>query len=157
MREEHGQHHFATDRRTPHSLASAFRVPGGRSCPAAPVGGLFRDRATPPRRRCTPPSPAWPSASASPPTTSPTSTRPASSPAGSDFESSLRGALSSGETPSINGGTVARSLEPTNTNGNNVNLDQETVIATETGLRYQLALNALDGKYSLLRTALRTQ
>jgi flagellar basal-body rod protein FlgB len=27
----------------------------------------------------------------------------------------------------------------------------------ETGLRYQLALNALDGKYNSLRTALRTQ
>ena len=52
---------------------------------------------------------------------------------------------------------VARSLEPTNTNGNNVNLDMETVTATETGLRYQLALNALDGKYNVLRTALRTQ
>jgi flagellar basal-body rod protein FlgB len=74
-----------------------------------------------------------------------------------DFESSLRGALRSGETPSINGGMVARSLEPTNTNGNNVNLDMETVTATETGLRYQLALNALDGKYNSLRTALRTQ
>jgi flagellar basal-body rod protein FlgB len=74
-----------------------------------------------------------------------------------DFESQLRGALGSGETPSINGGVVARSLEPTNTNGNNVNLDSETVIATETGLRYQLALNALDGKYNVLRTALRTQ
>ena len=68
-----------------------------------------------------------------------------------------RRALRNGETPSINGGTVARSLEPTNTNGNNVNLDTETVIATETGLRYQLALNALDGKYNVLRTALRTQ
>ena len=32
----------------------------------------------------------------------------------------------------------------------------ETVIATETGLRYQLALNALDGKYSVLRTSLQT-
>ena len=74
-----------------------------------------------------------------------------------DFETSLRGALSNGEAPSINGGTVARSLEPTNTNGNNVNLDQETITATETGLRYQLALNALDGKYNVLRTALRTQ
>ena len=73
-----------------------------------------------------------------------------------DFESSLRGALSSGETPSLNGGVVARSLQPTNTNGNNVNLDQETVTATETGLRYQLALNALDGKYNVLRSALRT-
>jgi flagellar basal-body rod protein FlgB len=74
-----------------------------------------------------------------------------------DFESSLRGAIAGGETPSLNGGSVARSLQPTNTNGNNVNLDQETVTATETGLRYQLALNALDGKYNVLRSALRTQ
>jgi flagellar basal-body rod protein FlgB len=73
-----------------------------------------------------------------------------------DFESSLKNAIGSGETPAINGGTVARSLEPTNTNGNNVNLDQETVTASETGLRYQLALNALDGKYNVLRSALRT-
>ena len=57
----------------------------------------------------------------------------------------------------VNGGTTVRSLEPTNTNGNNVNLDSETVLATETGLRYQLALNALDGKYNVMRTALRTQ
>ena len=74
-----------------------------------------------------------------------------------DFESSLRSAVASGERASITGGSVARSLEPTNTNGNNVNLDMETVTATETGLRYQLALNALDGKYGLLRSALRTQ
>ena len=73
-----------------------------------------------------------------------------------DFESSLRGAMRNGDTPQINGGTTMRSLEPTNTNGNNVNLDMETVSATETGLRYQLALNALDGKYDTLRTALRT-
>ncbi|HEV7210303.1 MAG TPA: flagellar basal body rod protein FlgB [Blastococcus sp.] len=71
-----------------------------------------------------------------------------------DFESALKDSLNMGETPTVSGGSVARSLEPTNTNGNNVNLDDETVIATETGLRYQLALNALDGKYSLLRTAL---
>ncbi len=73
-----------------------------------------------------------------------------------DFESSLRSAIGNGETPTVSGGTVARSLEPTNTNGNNVNLDSETIIATETGLRYQLALTALDGKYNGLRTALRT-
>ena len=73
-----------------------------------------------------------------------------------DFESALRGALTDGESPAISPGTVARSLEPTRTDGNNVNLDQETIIATETGLRYQLALNALDGKYTVMRTALRT-
>ena len=73
-----------------------------------------------------------------------------------DFETALEGAVIDGRTPSVSGGTVMRSLEPTNTNGNNVNLDSETVIATETGLRYQLTLNALDGKYNVLRSALRT-
>ena len=73
-----------------------------------------------------------------------------------DFESALRAQLSGGDTPTVSGGTTVRSLEPTNTNGNNVNLDEETLIATQTGLRYQLALNALDGKYSLLRSALKT-
>ena len=73
-----------------------------------------------------------------------------------DFESALRGALRGGERPAVSGGSVSRSLEPTRMDGNNVNLDSETVLATETGLRYQLALNALDGKYNLLRSALRT-
>jgi flagellar basal-body rod protein FlgB len=73
-----------------------------------------------------------------------------------DFESSLRTELRHGRAPAVSGGSIARSLEPTREDGNNVNLDSETVIATETGLRYQLALNALDGKYGLLRSALRT-
>jgi flagellar basal-body rod protein FlgB len=73
-----------------------------------------------------------------------------------DFESALQSELADGQAPTISPGTVSRSLEPTNTNGNNVNLDEETVLATETGLRYQLALNALDSKYGLLRTALKT-
>jgi flagellar basal-body rod protein FlgB len=73
-----------------------------------------------------------------------------------DFETALKDSLSNGDTPSASGGTVARSLEPTNTNGNNVNLDEETVIATQTGLQYQLALNALNSKYSLLRSAMST-
>jgi flagellar basal-body rod protein FlgB len=73
-----------------------------------------------------------------------------------DFESTLRAQLTGGDTPTVSGGTTVRSLEPTNTNGNNVNLDEEEVISAQTGLRYQLALNALDGKYSLLRSALKT-
>jgi flagellar basal-body rod protein FlgB len=73
-----------------------------------------------------------------------------------DFETTLKSELAHGQTPRVTGGSIARSLQPTNTNGNNVNLDEQTVTATETGLRYQLALNALDGKYGLLRSALRT-
>ena len=73
-----------------------------------------------------------------------------------DFESALKSELANGERPGVGRGTVAQSMDPTRMDGNNVNLDTETTIATETGLRYQLALNALDGKYSLLRSALRT-
>ena len=72
------------------------------------------------------------------------------------FESTLRSELANGEAATPQQSAVSQSTDPTNTNGNNVNLDTETTIATETGLRYQLAINALDGKYSLLRSALRT-
>ena len=40
-------------------------------------------------------------------------------------------------------------------NGNNVNLDQETLSNIDTGLRYQLALRAMDGKFGLLRDAIK--
>jgi flagellar basal-body rod protein FlgB len=73
-----------------------------------------------------------------------------------DFESTLQNEIASGQTPVVGQSSVSRSTDPTRTDGNNVNLDTETVIQTETGLRYQLALNALDGKYALLRSALRT-
>ncbi|WP_084631977.1 flagellar basal body rod protein FlgB [Demequina aestuarii] len=52
--------------------------------------------------------------------------------------------------------TVARSLEPTREDGNNVNLDTEVVSNTDTGLRYQLATRAVEGQFTAVRTALRT-
>jgi flagellar basal-body rod protein FlgB len=156
MTDLHGQHHLATDRRTPHSLASAVsRTPEvervllhpsairpviGNITPAAlhaTLSGLAQ------RSRVTADNIA-------------NVNTPGFLAGRVDFESSLKGSLRSGDTPQVTGGTTTRSLEPTNTNGNNVHLDQETLIATETGLRYQLALNALDGKYNSLRTALRT-
>ena len=73
-----------------------------------------------------------------------------------DFESALKSELANGEQPVVGRSAVSQSLDPTRMDGNNVNLDTETTIATETGLSYQLALNALDGKYNLLRSALRT-
>ena len=71
------------------------------------------------------------------------------------FEAALAASVKSGDGHAA-AATTSASLEPTGLNGNNVNLDSETIIATETGLRYQLARNALDGKYNTLRTALRT-
>ena len=70
------------------------------------------------------------------------------------FEDSLAAAVaggSGGVTPS-----VARSLEPTREDGNNVNLDAETLSNIDTGLRYDLVVRAMDGKFSSITTALRT-
>ncbi|MET0724735.1 MAG: flagellar basal body protein [Leifsonia sp.] len=52
--------------------------------------------------------------------------------------------------------TVARSLEPTQLNGNNVNLDTETLSNIDTVLRYQFAARAIDGAFSGVRAAMRT-
>jgi flagellar basal-body rod protein FlgB len=71
------------------------------------------------------------------------------------FEDALREAVRSG------GGavapTTARSLEPTREDGNNVNLDHEVISNVDTGLRYQLVTRAVDDRFTLLRTSLRTQ
>jgi flagellar basal-body rod protein FlgB len=69
------------------------------------------------------------------------------------FEDTLRSAVEAG-TPGQAAPVVARSLEPTRLNGNNVNLDHETLANVDTGLRYQLMLRALDGKYAVLRNVI---
>jgi flagellar basal-body rod protein FlgB len=71
-----------------------------------------------------------------------------------EFENALAGAVEnrSGSTDA----TVRTSLEPTRLDGNNVNLDHETLANVDTGLRYQLMLRAMDGKFGLLRDSLRT-
>jgi flagellar basal-body rod protein FlgB len=66
------------------------------------------------------------------------------------FENALQSALAGGTSPDAVRPGVARSLEPTRLNGNNVNLDEETLSNVDTGLRYQLALRAMDGKFGLI-------
>jgi flagellar basal-body rod protein FlgB len=70
-----------------------------------------------------------------------------------DFESSLRAALLLGE-PESTSISIDRSLAPTRLNGNNVNIDNEISRSTETQLRQQLAIEGLNSKYRLLRTAI---
>ncbi len=70
-----------------------------------------------------------------------------------DFESSLRAALLDGR-PDATSISVDRSLAPTRLNGNNVNIDVEMVTSMETQLRQQLAVEGLNAKYRLLRTAI---
>lgn len=71
-----------------------------------------------------------------------------------DFESSLSAALAAGDNADV-APTVARSLEPTREDGNNVNLDEETLSNIDTGLQYQLMVRAIDQKFANLRTAMR--
>ncbi|WP_156253693.1 flagellar basal body rod protein FlgB [Pseudactinotalea terrae] len=52
--------------------------------------------------------------------------------------------------------TESRSLEPTRLDGNNVNLDTETISSIDTVLRFQFAARAADGPFTALRTAMRT-
>lgn len=52
--------------------------------------------------------------------------------------------------------TTGTSLEPTRLNGNNVNLDTETLSSIDTMLRYQFASQAVSGTFASMRTAMRT-
>ena len=70
-----------------------------------------------------------------------------------DFESSLTAAMAGGD-PAAAEITTERSLAPTGVNGNNVNLDQETLTLIETDLRYQMTSQAVSNKFGLLRTAI---
>jgi flagellar basal-body rod protein FlgB len=72
------------------------------------------------------------------------------------FESALKSAVNAGDDPSNVSSTVARSLEPTREDGNNVNLDAETLLNVDTGLRYSLMLRAADSEFGIMRAAMRT-
>ncbi|SIT83233.1 flagellar basal body protein [Microbacterium sp. RU33B] len=70
------------------------------------------------------------------------------------FEDALAASVAQGDgrvTP-----TVKTSLEPTRTDGNNVNLDTETLSNVDTLLRYQFATQAVGGAFASVRTAIRT-
>lgn len=70
-----------------------------------------------------------------------------------EFEAALRDAVAGGDPASVRPAS-ARSLAPTGVNGNNVNLDEETLANIDTGMRYQLVVEAMSAKFGLLRTAI---
>ncbi|MEU4423703.1 flagellar basal body protein [Actinoplanes sp. NPDC024001] len=71
------------------------------------------------------------------------------------FEEALSSAVARGESPLGVTPSIQQSLEPTKLNGNNVNLDHETLQHIDTTMRYQLTIRALDGKYNSLREAIK--
>jgi flagellar basal-body rod protein FlgB len=71
------------------------------------------------------------------------------------FEDALNQALADGDNPGDVTGTVGTSLEPTREDGNNVNLDEETISSYDTQLRYETSLRALDNKFGLLKDVIK--
>ena len=71
-----------------------------------------------------------------------------------NFEDSLRSAMASGD-PADSTISTSNSTDPTLPNGNNVNVDQETIGLVDTGLRYQLATQSMNNEFSILRTSMR--
>ncbi len=70
------------------------------------------------------------------------------------FEDALAASVSAGNGHAAP--TVSTSQEPTQLNGNNVNLDTETLSNVDTVLRYQFAARAVGDEFTAIRTALRT-
>ncbi|MFA7324785.1 MAG: flagellar basal body protein [Candidatus Nanopelagicales bacterium] len=76
-----------------------------------------------------------------------------------DFESALASAVDMQPDAGTSqlGGVIstATSAEPAGLDGNNVNLDQQTLLGTETNLRFQMALRAVEGRFTVMRDVLR--
>lgn len=71
-----------------------------------------------------------------------------------DFETSLREALSGGTNPGTVDPVMRKSTAAPLPNGNNVQIDQEMVAMTETNLRYELAIQAMNSKFAVLRSSI---
>jgi flagellar basal-body rod protein FlgB len=70
------------------------------------------------------------------------------------FEAELAAAVARGDGHVT--ATMSESVAPTRLNGNNVNLDTETLANIDTVLRFQFASQAVGGSFSSVQTALRT-
>lgn len=71
-----------------------------------------------------------------------------------EFEGALEAAVRTGDGAAT--ATLSRSVAATREDGNNVNLDEQTLLNVETNLRYQLATQAVTGTFSSVRAAMRT-
>ena len=73
-----------------------------------------------------------------------------------DFETSLREALASGGAPDVNPST-SLTTDQALPNGNNVQIGQEMVSLQQTNLSYEMAIQAMTSKFSILRTSISGQ
>lgn len=70
------------------------------------------------------------------------------------FEDALAKSVAAGDGHAA--ATTAASLEPAQLNGNNVNLDTETLSNVDTVLRFQFAAQAAGSEFTAVRAAMRT-
>ncbi|WP_353987995.1 flagellar basal body rod protein FlgB [Ruicaihuangia caeni] len=70
------------------------------------------------------------------------------------FESALASSVAAGDGRAA--ASEGRSLEPTRLDGNNVNLETETLSNIDTVLRYQFATQSISGSFSSIRAAMRS-
>jgi flagellar basal-body rod protein FlgB len=70
------------------------------------------------------------------------------------FEDALAQSVAAGDGHAA--ATTSTSLEPTQLNGNNVNLDTETLSNINTVLHYQFATQAAGAEFTAVRAAMRT-
>jgi flagellar basal-body rod protein FlgB len=71
------------------------------------------------------------------------------------FEDALAASVADGNAEQVTATTV-NSTDPTGLNGNNVNLDTETLANIDTVLRFQFATQAIDGEAKSLRVAMQS-
>jgi flagellar basal-body rod protein FlgB len=71
-----------------------------------------------------------------------------------NFEDSLSAAMASGD-PSGAAITTSTSTDPVGANGNNVNVDSQTVALMDTGLRYQLATQSMNNEFNIISDSMR--
>ena len=71
-----------------------------------------------------------------------------------DFETALQNALSNGGSVPSDTAAVTLSTAAPDQNGNNVDLNQQTVAAADNSLQYQTVIDALNAKFSILKTSI---
>jgi flagellar basal-body rod protein FlgB len=72
-----------------------------------------------------------------------------------EFEGALRQALGDGADAATATPTTSYSTDAAGLNGNNVDINAETVLSTQTQMAYDLAVRATGDRFTLLRTAIR--
>ncbi|HET9657388.1 MAG TPA: flagellar biosynthesis protein FlgB [Kineosporiaceae bacterium] len=71
------------------------------------------------------------------------------------FEGQLRQALNNGDNPLTAAPSAFYTGDPAGLNGNNVDLNAETVLGVQTQMQYDLALRAVGDRFTLWRSAAR--